>query len=104
MAKDALCRERPGVNFFPPRGEPAAPAKAVCRQCLVREECLKAAPAEPETAGVWGGTSRLERRALAPAFFDDARAVSHANRVAGQRARREREAELDAAEVCAHRA
>ena len=38
--RDALCREHPEVNFYPGRGESSEPAKAVCRECLVKRECL----------------------------------------------------------------
>jgi WhiB family transcriptional regulator, redox-sensing transcriptional regulator len=62
---DALCHETPGVNFFPERGEPTAPAVAVCSRCIVQPECL--AWAAPQTTvalvGIWGGSSHRDRRA-----------------------------------------
>ena len=64
---DALCIEYPEVNFFPARGEPTEPARAVCRACLVREECLAFAlehglgPGQHGGHGVWAGTSARER-------------------------------------------
>lgn len=61
---DALCKEYPEVNFFPERGQPAAPAKAVCGRCAVAEECRAFSLATPEPAGVWGGLSRQERAEL----------------------------------------
>lgn len=59
---DALCREHPEVRFFPERGEPTAPAKAICRDCLVRQECE--AFGRDEAHGIWGGLSNRERRRL----------------------------------------
>ena len=59
---DALCRERPDVNFYPDRGESTAPAKAVCRDCLVRRECLVDAIEHAEDDGVWGGSSGIQRK------------------------------------------
>lgn len=63
--RDALCREPfPGVNWFPERGEDAGPAKAVCRRCLVMEECRAYAGLDPELQGIWGGLSERQRRRL----------------------------------------
>jgi WhiB family redox-sensing transcriptional regulator len=39
-------------------------AKAVCRRCAVAETCLKWALESGQDAGVWGGMSEDERRAL----------------------------------------
>jgi WhiB family transcriptional regulator, redox-sensing transcriptional regulator len=55
-----------GVNpdlFFPERGASTRDAKAVCRVCPVREECLDYALAANERFGIWGGLSERERRA-----------------------------------------
>jgi WhiB family transcriptional regulator, redox-sensing transcriptional regulator len=62
---DAACREHPEVSFFPERGEPTEPAKAICRGCLVRDECAAFADADfaARSHGIWGGTSTRERRA-----------------------------------------
>jgi hypothetical protein len=38
--RDAACREHPSVTWHPDRGEPTEPAKAICRGCLVRVQCL----------------------------------------------------------------
>jgi WhiB family transcriptional regulator, redox-sensing transcriptional regulator len=60
---DALCREYPDVDFFPGRGEPTMEARRVCSRCLVRAECREFASAQPTTlAGVWAGSSGLERK------------------------------------------
>lgn len=62
---DALCREHPEVAFFLERGEDARPAKAICRSCLVREECLAyAIDHSSALQGIWGGVSDRERRRL----------------------------------------
>ena len=39
-------------------------AKQVCRRCAVTETCLRWAMATGQDAGVWGGLSEDERRAL----------------------------------------
>jgi WhiB family redox-sensing transcriptional regulator len=50
--------------FFPERGASTREAKAVCRGCVVREECLEYALANGEKFGIWGGLSERERRRL----------------------------------------
>ena len=50
--------------FFPNRGESTQPAKAVCRNCIVRTECLDDAIYRKEPAGVRGGLATRERRKL----------------------------------------
>lgn len=59
---DALCREHPEVNFFPERGQPSAPAKAVCARCLVRRECADYAGTAVTVHGIWGGLSSKQRK------------------------------------------
>ena len=59
----AACRGLLGaVDFWPDefRSTEVAPAKAVCAQCAVREECLERALRRPEH-GVWGGLTASER-------------------------------------------
>jgi WhiB family redox-sensing transcriptional regulator len=63
------CRNEDPELFFPigigaPAVAQAADAKAVCRLCPVAADCLRAALAEPGTAGVWGGTTEAERAEL----------------------------------------
>jgi WhiB family redox-sensing transcriptional regulator len=56
-----------GLNpdlFFPARGASTTEAKAVCRQCVVQEQCLEYALTHRERFGIWGGLSERERRRL----------------------------------------
>jgi WhiB family transcriptional regulator, redox-sensing transcriptional regulator len=48
--------------FFPERGASTKEAKAVCRGCEVRAECLEYALSHGEKFGIWGGLSERERR------------------------------------------
>jgi WhiB family redox-sensing transcriptional regulator len=48
--------------FFPERGASTREAKAVCRGCEVRVECLEYALEHGEKFGIWGGLSERERR------------------------------------------
>lgn len=61
---DAACAGADPGLFFPEQGESAAPACAICAGCPVRDECLRDAVADSERPGVWGGTSRSDRRRL----------------------------------------
>ncbi|MCD7445661.1 WhiB family transcriptional regulator [Streptomyces lincolnensis] len=65
----AACRHEDPDLFFPigttgPALVQQEQAKAVCRRCPVREECLEWALDTGQAIGVWGGTSENERRAL----------------------------------------
>jgi WhiB family redox-sensing transcriptional regulator len=65
----AACRDEDPELFFPvgtsgPALLQIAEAKAVCGRCSVSSECLKWALALGQDAGVWGGLSEDERRAL----------------------------------------
>jgi len=48
--------------FFPERGGSTREAKEVCRDCVVREDCLEYALANGEKFGICGGMSERERR------------------------------------------
>ncbi|MFV0316413.1 MAG: WhiB family transcriptional regulator [Microthrixaceae bacterium] len=50
--------------FFPERGASTKEAKAVCKACVVREDCLEYALENSEKFGIWGGLSERERRRL----------------------------------------
>ncbi|MGQ0669928.1 MAG: WhiB family transcriptional regulator [Actinomycetota bacterium] len=65
----ARCRDEDPELFFPigTTGLAAAQveaAKAICMRCDVRAECLEWALVTAQDAGVWGGLSEDERRAL----------------------------------------
>jgi WhiB family redox-sensing transcriptional regulator len=65
----ALCRDEDPELFFPigttgPAAVQVAQAKVVCGRCPVVEPCLSWALETGQDAGVWGGTSEDERRAL----------------------------------------
>lgn len=61
----AACRDHPGVSWHPELGESAAPAKAICAGCEVRQQCLAFALARGIAHGIWGGLSPKERRQVA---------------------------------------
>nr|WSW64987.1 WhiB family transcriptional regulator [Streptomyces sp. NBC_00995] len=65
----AACSDEDPDLFFPigstgPALVQAEDAKAVCRSCPVRRECLRWALDNSQDAGVWGGLDETERRAL----------------------------------------
>ena len=68
----ASCRGPDTWLFFPPnqferKDEKLAResrAKAVCRTCPVRAECLEFALHIREPYGIWGGLNEVERREL----------------------------------------
>ncbi|MEE1752094.1 WhiB family transcriptional regulator [Streptomyces sp. SP18CS02] len=65
----AACRTEDPDLFFPigtggPALLQAEEAKAVCRRCPVREQCLQWALENNQDIGVWGGLGENERRAL----------------------------------------
>jgi WhiB family redox-sensing transcriptional regulator len=65
----AICRDEDPELFFPigntgPALLQIEQAKAVCRRCPVIQECLTWALESGQDAGVWGGLSEDERRAL----------------------------------------
>ncbi len=66
----ALCRDEDPELFFPegttgPAARQVAEAKAVCHRCPVTSPCLTWALETEQPAGVWGGASEGERRAMA---------------------------------------
>jgi WhiB family redox-sensing transcriptional regulator len=65
----AACREADPELFFPIGNSGPAllqieEAKQVCRRCSVLDECLRWAIDSGQDAGVWGGLSEDERRAV----------------------------------------
>ena len=66
---EAACRDEDPELFFPigntgPAISQIDEAKDVCRICPVVEPCLQWALDTGQDAGVWGGLSEDERRAL----------------------------------------
>jgi WhiB family transcriptional regulator, redox-sensing transcriptional regulator len=66
---EAACLDEDPELFFPIGNVGLAvlqieDAKAVCRRCEVVETCLRWALDTGQDAGVWGGLSEDERRAL----------------------------------------
>jgi WhiB family redox-sensing transcriptional regulator len=63
---DAICRGVDIELFFPEsgKGSTARKAKAVCFQCPVIADCAQWAIADPSLAGVLGGFTERERRAI----------------------------------------
>lgn len=64
-AQAACARSSPDL-FFPNRGGSVRQAKAVCKTCPVRTECLDYALRWHIAHGVWGGLSYRQRRRLLP--------------------------------------
>ena len=62
--KDANCVDKEQDLFFPERGSSTVKAKAICGECVVKEECLEFAVIRKERFGIWGGKSERERRAI----------------------------------------
>ena len=66
----ASCRGHQALVFFPPsyverkeeRIGREREAKAICRSCPVREECLGYALRIQEPHGIWGGLNETERK------------------------------------------
>jgi WhiB family redox-sensing transcriptional regulator len=60
-----VCASADPDAWFPGKGEPSRPAKAICKKhCPVIDECLEWALDQREPFGVWGGHSERERRAI----------------------------------------
>lgn len=64
-ADQALCAQTDPDLFFPDQGQPSAPAKAICRTCPVRAECLDHTLAARPRFGVWAGLTAAQIRRLA---------------------------------------
>ena len=60
----AACRGLEPEVFYPVSDEQTEEAKAICRECPVREPCLDYALANRERDGVWGGATERERRRM----------------------------------------
>jgi WhiB family transcriptional regulator, redox-sensing transcriptional regulator len=68
----AACRGPQAAVFFPPshserkdeRLDRERAAKAICKTCPVRRECLDYAIRIREPHGIWGGLNEVERKQL----------------------------------------
>lgn len=77
----AACLRHPAVLFFGVDDSEAPPdrraredqAKLVCRDCIVRTECLAHALEAREPYGIWGGLNEVERKARLRAMAKAAR-------------------------------
>ena len=58
----ALCAQTDPEAFYSDKGGSIQPAKAVCENCEVRQQCLQYALDNDERYGIWGGMSDRERR------------------------------------------
>ena len=62
---EASCQSIDPEVFFPEhQGDHASIAKAICRGCPVRMQCLEFALDARLDHGVWGGMTENERRSL----------------------------------------
>ena len=81
----SACRDEDPELFFPigntgPALTQIEEAKKVCNRCVVKDACLAWALESGQDAGVWGGLSEDERRALKRrAARNRARMVEHNN-------------------------
>lgn len=59
----ALCKEIGTEVFFPKKGDNTLirQAKSICAKCVLKVDCLEYALQDPETKGIWGGTTEFER-------------------------------------------
>jgi len=57
----AACKDHDVDLWFPNKGDRGLEAKAICRTCPVRAECLEFALLRPSVLGVWGGSTEFER-------------------------------------------
>lgn len=63
-ADEAVCAQTDPEAFFPEKGGSSRQAKAICRRCEVRRECLSYALEHDIRFGIWGATSERERRTM----------------------------------------
>ncbi|MEW6470933.1 MAG: WhiB family transcriptional regulator [Actinomycetota bacterium] len=60
----AACRGLPTDRFFSDDPVQTDAARAVCRDCAVRDDCAAYAMALPGIGGIWGGLSETDRRRI----------------------------------------
>jgi WhiB family redox-sensing transcriptional regulator len=83
----AACRDEDPELFFPigntgPALAQIEEAKKVCTRCEVKEPCLQWALESGQEAGVWGGMSEDERRALKRRVARNRARMAELNRMA----------------------
>lgn len=61
---EANCSALTAELFWVDKGGSVAPAKAICRDCPVKRQCLEWALTHNEREGVWGGLAPSERRSI----------------------------------------
>jgi WhiB family transcriptional regulator, redox-sensing transcriptional regulator len=61
--RDRNCLDEPVDTFYPAPGdvERLRRAKSICKECVVRHQCLEHALNTNERFGIWGGKSARER-------------------------------------------
>jgi WhiB family transcriptional regulator, redox-sensing transcriptional regulator len=59
--ENAACAGRGSATWFPGRHDDVNVARAVCRGCAARVDCLEYALAHDDMPGVWGGTVPRQR-------------------------------------------
>ena len=62
--QNGACRGLDPDIFYPVDDDGAAPAKAICAGCGVRQACLEHALTAREHEGIWGGATERERRRM----------------------------------------
>ncbi|GAA2159199.1 MULTISPECIES: WhiB family transcriptional regulator [Glycomyces] len=63
--KRAACEDMNTNMFFPDKAEDEGPARAVCSQCTVAQQCLQYALAQNTSlAGIWGNTNKRQRKRI----------------------------------------
>ena len=74
---DAVCRGFDISVFFPDESDSKsiAHAKEICASCPVQQECTSYAVEHNQTDGIWGGTTRQERRRLRRIWIREMREV-----------------------------
>lgn len=60
----AACRDMETDIFYGHDDENIAVAIATCETCLVKKSCLEYALSNKEEHGVWGGTTKSDRRRI----------------------------------------
>ena len=60
---EGVCRQHPEVTWFPAKGQPTAPAKALCATCPVLEPCRAYAMADSDLVGVTRRSAGAKRAA-----------------------------------------